>query len=30
VDAVKRDKPFSKTNEILAAGGRATVDWAIP
>jgi len=30
VNAVARDHLFTHTNEILAAGGRGTVDWQLP
>jgi len=30
VKAVAEDKPFSRTNEILKAGGRTPVTWALP
>jgi uracil-DNA glycosylase len=29
VDAVKRDKIFTKTNQILTAGGRGAIDWSL-
>ena len=30
VDAVTKDKPFTKANELLIAAGRGPIDWALP
>ncbi len=30
VDAVTKDKPFTKANELLTAAGRGPIDWSLP